>query len=232
MEYYLFPILGFIILFIIIIPLYFRLKKTKHQLIALMIKGSATMVPVLFSLASIIQLGRKPYQNIGSAHLPGASCWLLIGLLLCLIGDIIIGIHFLGGIVAFLLGHICYITAFSNLASLQLWSIVIFIVLFLLTLVVFYPLIPKMSKNKIPFLFYGTVILTMLSLALLLPYTIGYLGILPAIGAFLFVLSDFLLARIMLVKFTPLSDVVSLYIYYLGQFALAMSVYLYSSITY
>lgn len=72
------------------------------------------------------------------------------------------------------------------------------------------------------------VILAMVSIAVLLPFSIGPIGMLPAVGAVLFVLSDFLLARNMLVKVTRLSDAVSLYFYYLAQFILAMSVYLYS----
>jgi len=229
MDYFKFSVLGSVLLFFILIPLYLHFKQGKYQRITMIIKGLSTMIPILFCMSTVIQLKEEPYLNINSVILlPDASCWLLAGLLLGLVGDIVLCIHFVGGMGAFLLGHICYIIAYCKFANFQLWSIGLFIVLLLLSLVFFHSLIPKMGKNKIPFLIYGTVILVMVSIALLLPFSIGSLGILPAVGAFLFVLSDLLLARNILVKVTALSDAVSLYCYYAGQFILAMSVYLYT----
>jgi len=229
MDYLLFSAFGSAVLFFILIPHYLHFKQVKHKRTAITIKGLCTMIPILFCMAAVIRLKETPSLNISTVRLlPDASCWLLAGLLLGLVGDIVLCIHFVGGMGAFLLGHICYMIAFCKLANFQLWSIGLFIILLLLALVYFRSLIPKMGKNKIPFLIYGTIILVMVSIALLLPFSIGYLGILPAVGAFLFVLSDLLLARNILVRVTALSDAVSLYCYYAGQLIFAMSVYLYT----
>jgi uncharacterized membrane protein YhhN len=274
MDNYLFSVIGSVLLFLIITPLYLYLKKGNHHGIALTIKGLGTFIPLLICMVATIQLNEKASLQSASAKLlPQASNWLLAGLLLCLLGDIVLGINFFGGMGAFLLGHFCYITAFCKLAPLQLWSIVLFIMLLFLAYTRVYPLIPKTNNNthpnrlmqnidvqdtnrlmqnidvqdtnllmsnkgdvrrarhaiinKLPYMIYGTVILAMVSIALLLPFSIGQPGVLPAIGASLFVFSDLLLARNMFLKVTPLSDAISLYSYYAGQFVLAMSVYLF-----
>lgn len=220
--------LGAILLFIVIIPLYLNTKHGEHRILALTVKGIATLVPVLFCLSASLNPIKITNVDCNSIQtLPTISYWLLAGLILCLFGDIILEIHFVSGMGAFLLGHICYITAFCILAPIIWWSIVIFILLSLLILKLFYSSIPGMGDNKIAFLIYGSVILVMVSIALLLPFSVGIWGIIPAIGAFLFVLSDFLLARNLFIKSTPLSDAVSLYCYYAGQLTLSASVYLF-----
>lgn len=235
----LFSGLGSIILFLILVPQYLRLKKGNHRNIALTIKGLGTMIPIFFCLIATIQLSKDTHlEFISPSLLLEFSRWLLAGLLLCLFGDIVLGIHFEGGMGAFLIGHFCYISAFRKLAVFHPLSIGLFIILFLV-FIFFYSSLLKTNKNSnvhntnlsifiiVLFLIYGTVILVMVSIAFMLPFTIGTFGILPAIGASLFVISDLILARNILIRVTPLSDAVSLYSYYAGQFALAMSVYLY-----
>jgi uncharacterized membrane protein YhhN len=219
---------GAVLLFMIIIPLYLHTKHGKHRIFALTVKGVATLIPILFCLSAILSPIKVTYVGFNSIHiLPTISYWLLAGLILCLFGDIILEIHFISGMGAFLLGHICYITAFCIIAPINFGSIVIFILLILLILKLFYPSIPNMGDNKIAFLIYGSVILIMVSIALLLPFSVGIWGIVPAVGAFLFVLSDFLLARNLFIKSTPFSDAVSLYCYYAGLLTLSASVYLF-----
>lgn len=221
MGYYLLLIICLLVLFLILLPLYFHLKNVEHMYLALILKGLSTFIPILLCTCAIITINLRFHTS----PIPDASYWLLAGLILCLIGDIVLGIQFVYGMGAFLLGHICYITAFCKLAPLKIWSIYLFIILYYILLKSFYPFCRKMTDNIVPFITYGTTILIMVSVALILPFTVGIIGILPAVGAFLFILSDFMLAKIILTKVTPLSDTVSLYLYYAGQFLLAISVY-------
>lgn len=225
MGYYLLLVISLIILFLILLPLYFHLKHVIHMYTALVIKGLSTFIPILLCISAIIFI--KLRSN--SPSIPDASYWLLAGLILCLIGDIVLGIQFAYGMGAFLFGHICYITAFCKLAPLKIWSIYLFMILYYILLRLFYPYCYKMAENIVPFITYGTTILIMVSVALIIPFTVGIIGILPALGALLFVISDFMLAKNILTNVTPLSDTVSLYLYYAGQLLLAISVYWFPS---
>ena len=203
-----------VLMFTVLMPAYLHTKQGGETIRALILKGLCTLMAVLLCLVGAWQSGTAD------------SWWMVVGLSLCLVGDVVLGIQFVGGVCAFLLGHLCYITAFLNKAPFSLWSITAFIGILMVIIRLFYRFIKKMGNLQIPLCIYATVISAMLSIAIILPFTIGKCGFLPAAGAALFVLSDLLLLRNMLVQKTQFSDSFSLTCYYLGQYLLALSVFM------
>lgn len=198
----------------VLMPLYLYRKRSGETAVALTIKGVCTLVPVLVCLYGAWRAGTP------------AAWWMTAGLCLCLVGDVVLGIHFVAGMGAFLLGHLGYLAAFVCLAPLRWESAVVFAVLAIGVVLAFLPTVPAMGKRLVPFIVYAAVLLAMVSVAWLLPVSIGSGGWLFAIGATLFVISDLLLARNLLVRCTRLSDTVSLSFYFAGQLVLAYSVLL------
>lgn len=201
-------------IFGIFLPIYLRVKKEKETALSLTFKGLSTLIAAALCFAGAL--------SGGSAF----AWWMTAGLLACLIGDIAIGIRLTAGVLAFLTGHLCYIAAFLYLAPYSSWSLLAFAGILALAYILFYRVLDKTGDAKVPLCVYAVVISAMLSIALLLPLTLGRHGLVPAAGALLFVLSDMLLARTMYVRSSRFKEAVSLACYYAGQYLLAISVFL------
>ena len=122
---------------------------------------------------------------------------MIIGGLACsLVGDIFLMLptdRFLAGLTAFLLAHLCYITAFaSGINSLSWWPLIPLIVWG----IGFYLFIsPSLGKLKIPVIIYIVIILVMTWLAWERWIQTGQIEtLLVLIGAVLFAISDTILA--------------------------------------
>lgn len=202
----------------VLVPAYLHAKQGSNKARALCLKGACTLVPVLLCTAGAI---------LADGQLSGVW-WMAAGLVLCLAGDILLELFFLAGMAAFLCGHVAYIGGFMALAPWRWESLPIFAVLALVVVLLFYRLIPRMKEKTLPFIVYAAVLLAMLSVALVLPLTIGGRGVVAAVGALLFVVSDLLLARNLLLGPVGHSDAISLGCYFSGQFLLAMSVWWYA----
>ncbi len=195
-------------------PLYLHVKAGPHKTAATVVKALATALALLLAVA-------------GTIRQPGASpLCLTVGLALCLAGDVLIVYRLTAGMGAFLFGHIGYIAAFCLAAPPSLWSLIPFAVFLVLLFVLFRRRFPAMGRDKPAYIAYAVVLTTMLSVALLLPTRLGATGIIPAVGAALFTLSDVLLARGMLFASTKKNDALSLTLYYLGQYVLALWAFL------
>lgn len=214
MPEYLIALLAALPLFAVTMPLYLHMKRGPHRKLALLLKGLSTLIP-----AALCFIGAS------SASAPPGSCWMATGLALCLVGDVVLELHFIAGMGAFLLGHLCYIGGFLSQKGPSLWIVGYFIPLMTLVTLLFLPLLPKLEKPRTPYIVYVVVIVGMLSAALPLPFALGARGVLQAAGASLFVLSDLLLARNMLTFTNRVRDTVSLSCYYAGQYLLAISVW-------
>ena len=122
---------------------------------------------------------------------------LIIGGLICsLAGDIFLMLptdRFLAGLAAFLLAHLCYITAFSSeINALSWWLPIPFIII---GLGFVYLIFPRLGTQKIPVIIYVVIILVMGWLASELWYQVPKIGTLMIFaGAILFIVSDLLLA--------------------------------------
>lgn len=201
-------------MFGIFMPLYLKVKKDKETALSLTFKGLCTLIAVLLCFAGALRSGTA------------FSWWMTAGLFVCMAADIAIGIQFIAGVFVFLIGHLCYITAFLSLAPYSSWSLLVFAAVLALAFGLFRKTLDKAGNAKIPLCVYAAVISAMLSIAVLLPVTLGRNGLIPAAGAVLFVLSDMLLARNMYIRMTRLSDAFCLTCYYAGQYLLALGVFL------
>jgi uncharacterized membrane protein YhhN len=83
-----------------------------------------------------------------------------------------------------------------------------------------------MGKLKPAYYVYAITIDCTLSLGIVLPFSIGPYGVLPALAAILLVISDYMLAANRLSGRKAWSDLMYLSYYFTGQFFLSLSVYI------
>lgn len=157
----------------------------------------------------------------------GYGLWVFTGLVLSLLGDVLLmfeaRVFFLAGLVAFLIGHMAYISAFLVLGVSTAWSVTAMAGAALLAWVVIRWLLPHVeTAMRVPVLGYATVISLMISLA------VGTRGVghtpLIVTGAALFYVSDLFVARDRFVNPSLVNELLGLPLYYGGQVLLALSV--------
>lgn len=208
--------LGATLLFAILLPWYLRLSWAKEiKSKALSVKAACTLVAVVFGVWGALRLG----SGFG---------WLMAaGLLAGMAADVLIGLNFVTGIVAFLLGHLFYITAFCSLGLERVWiSAVVFAVVYGVLLLIFRPHFALIGRVLIPGLIYMAVLSAMF--ALTVPFVLDgdLCGLLLAAGGLLFLVSDSLLVYGTFVRRTHVGEAACLYCYYLAQLLLAFGVFL------
>lgn len=174
---------------------------------------------------------------VKTGGLDGALLWFGVGVLFSLAGDIFLMFsdrYFLYGLVAFLLAHVAYLIGFNTPfpQAAATWGIGIAIVLGLTALRVTRRItaaIRSKGQNRLvaPVALYSTVITLMLLSALLTLFRPDWAStpaLLVSLGAFLFYLSDLILAWNKFV--TPIKNgrLVNIAIYHLGQIALVAGV--------
>jgi len=199
------------ILFLLTFGLFllYQWKKTGvkgEDAIALAFKGGATLCCTALAV-------------YGAAMNQQTGFWFLaIGLFVCTLADVLLGIHFLTGMGCFALGHIFYCIACFSISPPRLPSVVAFLLLMLGVLAII-PWIKRHNdgRNIVPFIAYGVVLCVMLSFA------VAQRPIL-LIGAVLFVVSDVMLGyRIATDKKSKRYDYACLGCYYLAQFLIGAS---------
>lgn len=127
--------------------------------------------------------------------------WMLLAMIYCLAGDIFLmldgrdELFFILGLASFLVGHIFYILVFRRVSRERFVSFNVIKTLLVVAYVgtLLYLLIPRAGVLWLPVVLYALVIGTMLVFALHLT-KIGKIGRLIATGAFLFVISDSVIA--------------------------------------
>jgi uncharacterized membrane protein YhhN len=196
--------------------LYFESKqKTKG------VVPAKALLSSLFVIAALLQ----PHAVLRYYH-----C-LLAGLLLCLVGDVFLAIPgrktFLGGLIAFLLGHVAYTLGFWHISRAGVLTWVGFLIIVMITGKVFLWLKPQLKSMTIPVLCYCIVIAVMLSAAWSVWADSGRAQpgrTMVFIGAFLFYISDIFVARNRFLRQEFFNRLLGLPLYYTGQFMLAFSV--------
>lgn len=172
----------------------------------LLLKISFKIIPLLLMILFVYL--QRDLNN------PAFSYWLFLGLFFCMLGDATLH-WFLLGLSFFLVGHICYIVAFFKVKTK---SINAYIAIFLLTYGMV--MVAWIAGNifragnyvlAVAVCCYIAVILTMGWSALQ-----TYSPILIA-GAFLFILSDSILAMNMFITDLPMSNVMIMTSYYSAQ---------------
>lgn len=171
-----------------------------------------------------------------TAGLQGPSLWFGIGILFSLAGDIallLIDRYFLLGLIAFLLAHITYLIGFNMPLpeTPGVWAFAIAIVLGLSAARLLRRIIAgvRMTQARLvtPVIVYSTVITLMLLSALLTlsrPDWISTAAFLVSLGAFLFYLSDIVLAWNRFVSPIQNGRMLNIGLYHLGQIAIVVGV--------
>jgi uncharacterized membrane protein YhhN len=207
-------------IFVAILLMMALLVSLKRQMsgIALIAK---TVLSVIFVLTALI----TPHLN------PTYSWLIVIGLAFCLTGDICLAFDsrkaFSAGLAVFLVGHLIYVGAFFNIATVSIWSLIFLGLFGIISGAVFAWLKPHLGSMKGPVIAYIVTITVMVagagSVAAVTRFSAGGRWLVAA-GAILFYLSDLFVARQQFVQETFFNRAVGLPLYYMGQFFLAFSV--------
>lgn len=173
---------------------------------------------------------------LASVGLTGAPLWFGLGILFSLAGDVFLlwlDRFFLFGLVSFLIGHIAYVIGFNSPTStLSLWGLLLAVIIGMggarIIRRILSGLVEKgQARMRIPIAAYGAVISLMLLSAMLKltdPAWGAGASLLVALGAFLFFLSDIVLAWNKFV--TPIQNgrMLNIGMYHIGQILLAAGV--------
>jgi uncharacterized membrane protein YhhN len=185
------------------------------------ILGFKTPLSILFVVAVVLQ----PHPLPTYYHL------VLVGLLLGLIGDVSLALPgeraFMVGLVAFLAGHILYVTAFIILTGPRDWVSLGHFVIIGMSAAAFLWLRPYLGKMLVPVVLYIIVITVMLAgawAAFRNPELKTAGAWILFLGAVCFYLSDLFVARDRFIVHRFINRLVGLPLYYCGQFLLAFSV--------
>ena len=169
-----------------------------------LLKGLTSLCPALLCLLGTL---RSPSRlHIG----------LSLALLLCLIGDIAINLSMLAGMVLFALAHVMLCAVFFHAQPPVRWQLALWIGLDALFIALAFAFRSRAGALLLPAMGYIFVLCAMLTLAL-------RQRPLLAVGAFVFALSDFLLARNAVMTRTPLTHLISLGVYYVAVGLIAMA---------
>lgn len=175
-------------------------------------KACATLMPVLLCLFGSVRSGGEHYL-------------LLAALCVCLISDVLIGIHFVSGVLSFLTAHILLMVYLVRQAPPTLWSLWPWAVLYGLLWLYYGKEIPTLGKRAVPMCLYPAFLFGMFSLAAALPFLRpGLSSVCLALGAACFCVSDMVLGDgVVHEKQSRLRDHVIMHLYEPAVFLFALS---------
>ena len=195
---------------------------------------NSLMLDIIFKPLIVISL--LVYLFIENGHKQKAVTFAIAGLLLSLVGDVLLifqGQHplfFIGGLVSFLIAHVCYIFYYlrssDTVAVKKLNNKTIFIMLIIIYGIVFFVLLyPKLEALKVPVFLYTTILVVMNIFAFNRYGKVNYKSFkLIMIGALCFTLSDSLLAINKFLLPLPLAGVWILASYGAAQYFITQGV--------
>lgn len=216
---------GGMLIFLVLIPLYIGSKlNSLIKAVSAGLKGISSLIAISFGVAGMIKMVYYP-DGVTYTGLVN-DAWLLAGLVLCLAGDVAFVFSVTAGGSLFALAHVGYIVFFLRIAGFTPVSIPIFALCVVAVMCSLYQYMGSVGKNKFRLIAYAAVILANCSIAVILPFHIGIMGFLPAIGCILLGVSNYMLFRNTFVERTVLSDCISLNTYYAGLFLISLSIYL------
>jgi len=206
-------ILGIILLLGV---LYYEKKKDRIPLLI-----TKSFLSLLFVMTALLQ----PHS------VPAYYHHLFIGLIFCLIGDVCLALPqkkaFMGGLVAFLVGHVFYIFGFLSLVPILHWISTGPLIIFVISALIFLWLRPHLGSMLLPVLLYILVITVMASGAWVVFWKSSfpiYGRTLLLVGSFCFYFSDLFVARNKFIKEEYRNRLLGLPLYYAGQFMLVFSI--------
>ena len=156
---------------------------------------------------------------------------LLVGLIFCLGGDVFLALPqermFLLGLVSFLLGHVCYVVCFFDVAELNPWTWVGSGISLAISAIVFFWLRPHLGNMLGPVIAYIIIITAMVIGAFTVvgdPALRSTGRLMVILGASSFYISDVFVARDRFLNPGFANRLIGLPLYYGGQFLLAFSI--------
>jgi len=169
--------------------------------------------------------------------LGGAALWFGLGILLSLTGDILLMISldrlFLAGLIAFLLAHLAYLIGFNiPIPEISAWGFVLAIIVGLGGVRVMRRIVAPLASSgqarmRMPIIIYSAVISLMLLSAMMKMTEITWnanAAALVGVGAFLFYISDIILAWNKFVAPIQNGRIYNIGAYHLGQIMLIAGV--------
>ncbi len=211
---YLIPVLAVLVFFLV------RAEILKKRRPVYVIKPLSTLLVIAVALLSFLEPAHNAIYSVG----------VLVGLLFSLGGDVALMFHdsrraFVLGLVLFLLAHVVYTVVFTLLGSVSAWDVLSTAVLLVL-IVVFYRIIGgNLGTMRVPVVVYMLVISAMVNRALSTlssPLFGVEQGVMVAVGAVLFYVSDIILAAGRFWKPWRYQRI-SLAFYYSGQLLIALA---------
>jgi alkenylglycerophosphocholine/alkenylglycerophosphoethanolamine hydrolase len=175
-----------------------------------------------------------------STGLGGTMLWFTLGAVFCMAGDVFLMLPwdmFIFGLLAFLLGHVCYMVGLNNTAPyINLWGGLLIILLGIYLLWLYPKLANGLSANgkmglKVPVLIYSLVISLMVYSALMTwtrPSWSMVSAIFVSLGAVLFYASDSMLAWDRFLKPLPHARLWVMVTYHLGQIGIILGAMLHT----
>lgn len=153
------------------------------------------------------------------------ATWLMVGLVLCAIGDVLLiwDRSFDIGLISFLLGHVAYVAAFHTALLAPDWTRWMLLPIALASTGAIVWLWPHLGRRRISVTAY-VVVITIMVWGALAVTSGGLMGWAIAVGAVLFYLSDLTVARDRFVKPDFVNRAVGLPMYYAAQILIALSV--------
>jgi uncharacterized membrane protein YhhN len=216
---------------VIFVMIYIIIEHQKRPLLALMVKGFASLSFIIVFAAAVY--GRVQFIDRALVSL------VLLGLVSGLLGDLYLALRplrpkaeneqiILGGITAFSVGHLFYLFALISLSGFHVIAIPIAIIMTIVVILGSKFMKFQMGIAKYPTYFYSLLIFLMIgsSLGHGLAAGFGMFEILMFLGAILFGISDLILAPIYYQgKDTKLMITLNLMTYYAAQILIALSIY-------
>jgi uncharacterized membrane protein YhhN len=206
-------ILGILLLFGL---LYYEKEREKIPLL---------IVKFILSLLFVITALLQPHPVLAYYH------YLLVGLIFCLIGDVCLALPqgnvFMGGLVAFLVGHVFYIFSFLSLIQISHWISTGLFFFAGMSVFIFLWLRPHLRSMLISVVLYILVITVMASGAWTVFWKSSFRifgRTLLFVGSICFYFSDLFVARNKFIKEEYRNRLLGLPLYYTGQFLLAFSI--------
>lgn len=174
-------------------------------------KACATLMPVLTCLYGVLR---------------GGGGWLLFAAIaVCLVSDVLIGVHFVSGVLSFLLAHVLLIVHLILQAQPTAWSLLPWAVLYGGLWAYYWRELPSLGKKAVPMCIYPIFLFGMFSLALALPFLRpGAASVCLALGAACFCVSDLVLGDgVVHERQTRLRDHIIMHLYEPAVFLFALS---------
>ena len=214
---WIFAVLAALLSGLVIMPVRYRYLSENRRAAELTLKAIPTLLCAVFAVWACLDGSADRYAVL-----------VFMGLMVCTAGDVVLGIRFAVGGVLFLLGHVCYISAFLSQQTLSVWNLLVFAVM-LSCLWLFCQRYRPLIKSKLisyGILLYSAALAVVLCLSLPLPFAaISQRSVLAAVGAVLFVISDMGVCHGILIDTSESFSFRMLGVYYLAQLCLALSAF-------